>query len=57
MKRIKLTPLLNFSKLLDLPNNDLKLETYKHEVSKTKNCKFSCRVSNENLPFGVQNSV
>jgi len=36
MKKIKLTPLINFSKLLSLLKSNLKLQIYKHETTKQK---------------------
>ena len=45
---------MNFSKLLVLLKRNLKQQIYEHEIAKQKNCKFSCKVSNENLSFCVQ---
>jgi len=36
IKRIKLTPLMNFSKLLVLMKSNLKLQIYKHVIAKQK---------------------
>jgi len=45
---------MNFSKLLVLLKSNLKVQIYEHVCnSKTKNYKFLCRVSNENLSFCV----
>jgi len=44
---------MNFSKLLVSLKSNLKLQIYEHE-RQNKNCKFSYRVSNENLSFCVQ---
>jgi len=36
IKRIKLTPLMNFSKLLVLLKSNLKVQIYKHVIAKQK---------------------
>jgi len=45
---------MNFSKRLVLRKSNLKLQIYKHVIAKTKNHKFSCRVSNENVSLCLE---
>ena len=57
IKRIKLTPLMNFSKLLVLLKSNLKLQIYKHETAKQKITNSCAEFPMKICPSVSRNSV